>query len=176
MFKHKMNVVSSDLLRMTMYVSFFLRCHVTQIKLASGSYLLISRSLISVRRSMNWNDNSWIFSTNIIFLNKHSSYKNEFFQVCKKLSISWFNSPCRISVIFNIGSSFLSLVNLLTQQDYHLYKISNRNTVKISYSCISSMFGIINKNNKNNMHKYQFTISYKNWVSNQIVDLHYVVI
>ena len=43
---------------------------------------------------------------------------------------------------------FLSLVTSHSHKDHPLYKIFNGNTVKISYSCISSMLGIINRNNK----------------------------
>ena len=68
---------------------------------------------------------------------------------CKRhRNVSWFNPPYSMSVKTNIGRSFLSLVNSHFHKEHPLHKIFNRNTVKISYSCISSMLEIINRNNK----------------------------
>ena len=68
---------------------------------------------------------------------------------CKRhRNVSWFNPPYSMNVKTKIGRSFLSLVDSHFHDDYPLHNIFNRNTVKISYSCMSSMLGIINRNNK----------------------------
>ena len=48
-------------------------------------HLLICSGLISVSCSMTEMTTPEVFIPNIVFVNKHSSYKNEFFQICKKL-------------------------------------------------------------------------------------------
>ena len=71
-----------------MRFAFFLRCHVTQTKHTSGSYLLIC-SGIKLVEVAQWIETTTpeVFTTNIVFVDKNLSYKNEFFQVCKKLWI-----------------------------------------------------------------------------------------
>ena len=57
--------------------------------------------------------------------------------------IVWFNPPYSKSVATNIGKEFLNLlrVHFLTQHPFH--RLFNRNTVKLSYSCMMNMNSII---------------------------------
>ena len=48
----------------------------------------------------------------------------------------------------NIGHRFLSLVDKHFHKDYKLRKIFNRNTIKISYSCMSNTKRIIDNHNQ----------------------------
>ena len=48
----------------------------------------------------------------------------------------------------NIGHRFLSLVDKHFHKDHKLRKIFNRNTIKISYSCMSNTKRIIDNHNK----------------------------
>ena len=53
-------------------------------------------------------------------------------------NIIWFNPPYSQNVKTNIGKTFLKLVKKHFPRGHKLYKIFNRNTLKLSYSCMSS--------------------------------------
>ena len=55
-------------------------------------------------------------------------------------NIIWFNPPYSQNVKTNIGKTFLKLVKKHFPRGHKLYKIFNRNTLKLSYSCMSGMF------------------------------------
>ena len=63
---------------------------------------------------------------------------------CKR-NIVWFNPPFSESVKNNIGKEFLKLVDKHFPPHHHLQKVCNRNTLKVSYSCMP----IISSHNKN---------------------------
>ena len=63
-------------------------------------------------------------------------------------SILWYNPPFSKNVSTNIGHRFLSLVDKHFHKDHKLRKIFNRNTIKISYSCMSNTKRIIDNHNK----------------------------
>ena len=58
-------------------------------------------------------------------------------------NIIWFNPLYSQNVKTNIGKTFLNLVKKHFPRDHKLYKIFNRNTLKLSYSCMSSMSRLI---------------------------------
>ena len=58
-------------------------------------------------------------------------------------NITWFNPLYSQNVKTNIGKTFLNLVKKHFPRDHKLYKIFNRNTLKLSYSCMSSMYRLI---------------------------------
>ena len=60
----------------------------------------------------------------------------------RKRNIIWFNPPYNLSVKTNIGKEFLRIIT------NKLYKIFNRNTAKLSYSCMPNMKAVIDGNNK----------------------------
>ena len=62
-------------------------------------------------------------------------------------NIMWFNSPYSQNVKTNIGKAFLKLVKENFPRGLELYKIFNRNTLKLSYSCMSSLSSVIKQHN-----------------------------
>ncbi len=66
----------------------------------------------------------------------------------RKKQITWFNPPYSRNVKTNIGKKFLNLVDKYFPKDHKLRPILNRNTVKISYSCMPNMKNIISQHNK----------------------------
>ena len=62
-------------------------------------------------------------------------------------NIIWFNTPYSQNVRTNIGKTFLKLVKKHLLRGHKLYKIFNRKTLKLSYSCISSMSSVIKQHN-----------------------------
>ena len=63
-------------------------------------------------------------------------------------NILWYNPPFSKNVSTNIGHRFLALVDKHFPKDHKLHKIANRNTIKISYSCMNSTKRIIDNHNK----------------------------
>ena len=63
-------------------------------------------------------------------------------------NILWFNPPFSKNVKTNIGGTFLSLVEAHFPTTHKFHKIFNKNTVKISYSCMDNMKSIIQNHNK----------------------------
>ena len=55
----------------------------------------------------------------------------------------WFNPPINMNVNTNIGRNFLSLIEKHFPSRHNLHKIFNRNTVKVSYSCMNNVKSII---------------------------------
>ena len=62
-------------------------------------------------------------------------------------NIVWFNPPYSQNVKANIGKTFLKLVEKHFPRGHKLYKTFNRNTLKLSYSCMSSMSSVIKQHN-----------------------------
>lgn len=65
-------------------------------------------------------------------------------------NILWYNPPFSKNVSNNIGKRFLSLVDKCFPEGHNLRPIFNRNTIKISYSCMSNIKQIIDCQNKHN--------------------------
>ena len=57
----------------------------------------------------------------------------------RKRNEVWFNPPFSESVKNNIGRQFLCLIDKHFPRHHRLHRICNRNTVEISYSCMSNM-------------------------------------
>ena len=66
----------------------------------------------------------------------------------RKRNIIWFNPPYCKSVRTNIGSEFLKILDKCFPSSNKLSKIFNRNSVKISYSCMPNIGKIISGQNK----------------------------
>ena len=62
-------------------------------------------------------------------------------------NITWFNPPYSANVKTNIGKKFLKLVDKCFTPNHKLHKLINRNTVKVSYSCMPNMKQVIAKHN-----------------------------
>ena len=63
-------------------------------------------------------------------------------------NIIWFNPPYSCNVASNIGHKFLKIVDESFPRDHPLRKIFNRNTLKLSYSCMPNIKNIITSHNK----------------------------
>ena len=61
----------------------------------------------------------------------------------RKRDIMWYNPPFDSSVKTNLGRKFLHIVEKCFQNNHPLYKIFNRHTLKLSYSCMPNMKSII---------------------------------
>ena len=89
---------------------------------------------------------------------KRSGYDEELeYMACRKegrktrrnrqRNITWFNPPYSSNVATNIGRRFWSLVSKHFPKNSPLHKIFNRNTLKLSYSCMPNMATIIKRHN-----------------------------
>ena len=63
-------------------------------------------------------------------------------------NILWYNPPFSKNTSTNIGRKFLALIDKHFPKDHKLRKIFNRNTIKISYSCMNNAKQIIDNHNK----------------------------
>ena len=66
----------------------------------------------------------------------------------RKRKIIWYNPPFSQNVKTNIGKEFLKLIRKHFPPRNELNKIFNKNTVKISYSCMRNVNSIISAHNK----------------------------
>ena len=65
----------------------------------------------------------------------------------RKRNITWFNPPYSSNVKSNIGKRFLTLIDQHFPKHHPLHKICNRNTLKLSYSCMDNMAKITKAHN-----------------------------
>ena len=66
---------------------------------------------------------------------------------CRKRNVIWYNPPYSKSVKGNIGKKFLRIVDECFPKSPPLSKILNRQTLKLSYSCMPNMKTLISKSN-----------------------------
>ena len=66
----------------------------------------------------------------------------------RRRKIIWFNPPYSKSVSTNVGRYFLNLVEKHFPKHNKLHKIFNKNTIKVSYSCMPNVKSSVNKHNK----------------------------
>ena len=59
--------------------------------------------------------------------------------ISRKKKIIWFNAPYNQNLSTNIAKIFLKLVDKHFPHTHRLHKIFNRNTIKVSYSCMSNV-------------------------------------
>ena len=65
----------------------------------------------------------------------------------RKRNIIWFNPPFSKNVRTNVGRNFLNLIDKHFPASNPLHKIFNRNSVKVSYSCMDNCKSVISKHN-----------------------------
>ena len=65
----------------------------------------------------------------------------------RKRRITWFNPPYNKNVKTRVGHEFLKLIDNNFPAGSRLHKIFNRNTIKVSYSCMPNMGTIIKRHN-----------------------------
>ena len=74
----------------------------------------------------------------------------------RKRNIIWFNPPYSTNVKTNVGKTFLQLVcKHFPKEHPPVHKIFNKNTLKISYSCMRNIGSMISSHNKNILHPKQ---------------------
>ena len=73
----------------------------------------------------------------------------------RQRNVIWFNPPFSKNVKTNIARSFLHLVDTHFPAGHKLHKIFNRNTVKVSYSCMNNVRSIITSHNTRIIRKSQ---------------------
>ena len=79
---------------------------------------------------------------------KAAANRNETYKRRRTRNITWFNPPYSKNVATNIGRTFFNILEAEFPKDSKLNKIFNRNTIKLSYSCMPNIASIINKHNK----------------------------
>ena len=65
----------------------------------------------------------------------------------RKRKIIWFNPPWSANCRDNVGNIFLRIVDTCFSPSHPLHKIFNRNTLKVSYSCLPNMAMVISSHN-----------------------------
>ena len=71
----------------------------------------------------------------------------------RQRNITWFNPPYSQNVETKVGKCFLQLIDKHFPKSNPLHKIFNRNTLKLSYSCMRNVKTIISSHNKAQMSK-----------------------
>ena len=66
----------------------------------------------------------------------------------RQRKVIWFNPPFSKSVSTNVAKEFLNLVDKHFKDNHKFKKIFNRNTLKVSYSCMRSMKSIVSAHNR----------------------------
>lgn len=69
----------------------------------------------------------------------------------RKRNVTWYNPPFSQSVNTNIGKKFLNIVKETFTNEHPLKRIFNKNTLKISYSCMPNLEQKINNHNKSTL-------------------------
>ena len=64
-------------------------------------------------------------------------------------NIMWFNTPFSQTVKTKVSKSFFRLLDKYFPKSHLLFKIFNRNTIKVGYSCMNNVSQIIKQHNKN---------------------------
>ena len=88
------------------------------------------------------------FTEKLEYIPKEINNNNNENQKKRKRKIIWFNPPYSKNVKTNIGRIFLKLVKKHFPKDHQLHKVFNKNTVKVSYSCMKNIGSIIASHNK----------------------------
>ena len=87
------------------------------------------------------------FKESLVFIAKPNTSDNTS-KKQRKRKIIWFNHLFSVIVKTKIGRTFMKLLKQHIPKPYRLHKIFNKNTVKVSYSCMSNMSSIILSHNK----------------------------
>ena len=66
----------------------------------------------------------------------------------RKRNIIWYNPPYSVNIKTNIGKTFFKLVKKHFPKENRFHKIFNKNSLKLSYSCMKNVSEIISSHNK----------------------------
>ena len=83
------------------------------------------------------------YNTNITYSNETKTPRRN-----QKRQIIWFNPPYSMNVKTKVAKKFLSIVNRCFHRFHKFRKIFNKNTLKVSYSCLPNMASIVSAHNK----------------------------
>ena len=86
------------------------------------------------------------YNTHLQFYKTCTDKNNEKNKTIKR-KIIWFNSPFNINVATNLAKTFLTLIDKHFPKNKKLSKIFNRNTIKVSDSCLPNVKQTISNNN-----------------------------
>ena len=86
------------------------------------------------------------YNTNLQF-ERTCTDKNNEKNKTRKRKITWFNPPFNINVATNVAKTFLTLSDKHFHKNKRLSKIFNRNTIKVSYSCLPNVKQTISNSN-----------------------------
>ena len=89
------------------------------------------------------------FKKELKYTSSDTSFQEENDQRIRRRKIIWFNSPYSRSAKTNISKNFLHLLVNYFPANNKMHKIFNKNTVKVSYSCMKNMDLIIYGHNHN---------------------------
>ena len=81
------------------------------------------------------------------FSEKNKYHKQGFVKCVRTRKVIWFNPPYSSYVKKNAGKVFMKLVVKHFSKHHRYHKIFNKNTIKLSYSCMQNMGNIITKHN-----------------------------
>ena len=73
----------------------------------------------------------------------------------RRKSATYYNPPFDLQVKTNVAKRFLQLVNKHFPTHHRLHKILNRNTLKVSCSCMPSIASHISSHNINTLNKFR---------------------
>ena len=71
----------------------------------------------------------------------------------RRRKIIWFNPPYSSNFKSNIGKIFMKLIRKHFPKEHKFHKIFNKNTIKLSYSCMPNIESIITKHNNKILNK-----------------------
>ena len=77
----------------------------------------------------------------------HQQIRNSQTRRNRQRKIIWYNPPYSMNVVTNVGRTFLNLIKKHFPNGHRLHKIFNKNTLKVSYSCMENMESIIKSHN-----------------------------
>ena len=81
------------------------------------------------------------------FSEKNKYHKQGFVKCVRTRKVIWFNPPYSSYVKKNAGKVFMKLIVKHFSKHHRYHKIFNKNTIKLSYSCMQNMGNIITKHN-----------------------------
>ena len=88
------------------------------------------------------------YSEEIVYAEETRNSQNRTRNRTRKRNVIWFNPPFCKSVQTNVGRTFLQLIDRHFPNTHKYHKIFNRNTIKVSYSCMDNMENIIKQHNR----------------------------
>ena len=104
---------------------------------------ILRRTWISESERGLWQSfrKEWCFSK------KNKSHKQGSVKRVLISKVMWLNSLYGSHVKINVGKIFMKLIVKHFPKDHRYHKIFNKNTIKLSYSCMQNMANVITKHN-----------------------------